>query len=135
MRAKITFHSKAKGKLGETEFTVHVGPDGKLKQLELDLTALKIGLETLNIESSVLDLEATLSLNATVDNKALKLDPQTTRVIFDTVQVQAKAEIEAHFKSKKVPGLKKVAFKLSASYGSGGAGITGSIEIPIPWGE
>ena len=134
MQAKLTFHSKSKGKLGETEFTVHVLPDGKLKQLELDLTAVKIGLETLDLDNSVVDLDITLSLNATADNKTVKVDPQSTRVIFEAVQLQAKAEIEAHFKSKKVPWLKKLAFKLTANWGTAGGSLSGSVEIPIPWG-
>src|SRR5262249_44139895 len=90
LQAKLTFHSKAKGNLGETEFTVHVSPTGKLMQLEADMTVFKKRLKKLKLDSSVVDIDFTLSLNSTADNKAYKLDPTTTKVIFDTVQVQAK---------------------------------------------
>ena len=45
VQAKMTFKSKLAGSLGETEFTVHVGPGGKLKQFEIDITAIKKKIE------------------------------------------------------------------------------------------
>jgi hypothetical protein len=125
VQAKLTFHSSLAGDLGETEFTVHIGPNGKLSQFELDLTAIKHKIEKMGALAPLLELEATLSLNATVD-----LDQQATKVIFGAVQIQAKGEIEAHLKSIEV--LKKVAFKLTATAGSGGVSVTGSIEFAIP---
>jgi hypothetical protein len=47
--------------LGETEFSVHVGPGGKLKQFELDVTAIRQRIEKIGPLASMLDLEATLS--------------------------------------------------------------------------
>ncbi len=125
VQAKLTFHSSLAGNLGETEFTVHIGPDGKLSQFELDVTAIKAKIEKLGALAPMLELEATLSLNSTTD-----LDQKATQLVFKAVQVQAKGEIEAHFKSIKA--LEKVAFKLTATAGSGGFSLTGSIEIAIP---
>ena len=79
----------------------------------------------------MLDLEATLSLNATTDNKeAVNLDPNAARVIFGAVQVQAKGEIQLQFKS--IPYLNKVAFKIGVSAGSGGFKAELEVDIPIP---
>jgi hypothetical protein len=125
VQAKLTFHSSLAGNLGETEFTVHIGPDGKLSQFELDVTALKAKIEKLGALAPMLELEATLSLNSTTD-----LDQKATQLVFKAVQVQAKGEIEAHFKTIKA--FEKVAFKLTATAGSGGFSVTGSIEIEIP---
>jgi hypothetical protein len=125
VQAKLTFHSSVAGNLGETEFTVHIGPNGKLSQFEVDVTAIKEKLEKMGALSSMLELEATLSLNATV-----ALDQHATRVVFGQVQAQVKGEIEMHF--KEIEALKKVAFKLTATAGSGGFSVTGSIEIAIP---
>jgi hypothetical protein len=131
VQAKLTFKSPLAGSLGETEFTVHVGPGGKLKQFEIDITAIKAKIQKMGALGPMLDLEATLSLNATTDNKlAVKLDPDATRVILGAVQVQAKGEIAAQFKSISI--LKKVAFKLAVTAGSGGVGAELSVEIPIP---
>jgi hypothetical protein len=131
VQAKLTIKSKLAGNLGETEFTVHVGPNGRLSQLELDLTVVKQKLARIGLPAAMLELEGTLSLNATADNAA-PLDGPTTRVIFDAVQFQAKAELAAHFTSNRLPLLRNVTFKLTATAGSGGTSITGSIEIPIP---
>lgn len=125
VQAKLTFHSSLAGNLGETEFTVHVGPNGKLSQFEVDVTAIKEKLDKMEALGSMLELEATLSLNSTV-----ALDQRATRVIFGQVQAQVKGEIEMHFKA--IEALQKVAFKLTATAGSGGFSVTGSIEIPIP---
>ena len=125
VQATLAFHSKLAGNLGETQFTVHIGPDGKLSQFELDITALKQKLEKLGALSSMLELEATLSLNSTVD-----LDQQASKVIFGKVQAQVKGEIEMHLRD--IRPLEKVAFKLTATAGSGGFSVTGSIEIAIP---
>jgi hypothetical protein len=130
VQAKLTWKSPLAGSLGETEFTVHVGPGGKLKQFELDVTAIKQKIEKMGALAPMLDLEATLSLNATVDNKVVSLDPNTTRVVLGALQVQAKAEIQAQFKT--INFLKKVAFKVSVTGGTGGFSAGFSIEIPIP---
>lgn len=125
VQATLTFHSSLTGNLGETAFTVHIGPDGRLSQFELDVTAIKAKIEQMGALSSMLELEATLSLNATTD-----ISQQATQTIFNAVQVQAKGEIEAHFRT--IEALRKVAFKLTATAGSGGFSVTGSIEIAIP---
>jgi hypothetical protein len=130
MEAKLTFKSKEIGSLGETEFTVHVGPDGKLKQFEIGVTAIKKSVENWSKLGPILDLEATLSLNATLDNQAVTVDPKDGKVVFDAIQVQAKGEIEVHFKT--IPVLKKVVFKLSGTIGTGGAGFELTVEIPLP---
>src|SRR5436305_1501853 len=75
-------------------------------------------------------LEASLSLNATVDNKAVSLDPNATRVILGALQVQANAAIQMQFKT--IGFLKKVAFKVNVTAGTDGVGGGFSIEIPIP---
>jgi hypothetical protein len=130
MQAKISWKSPLVGSLGETEFTVHVGPGGKLKQLELDVTAVKQKIEKLGVLAPMLELEASLSLNATVDNKAVSVDPGATRVILGALQVQAKAEIVAKFKTIRF--LKNVSFKLNVTAGTGGVTPGFAIEIPIP---
>jgi len=125
VQAKLTFHSSLAGNLGETEFTIHIGQNGKLSQFEVDVTAIKKKLEKMKALVPMLDLEGTLSLNSTVD-----LDQKGTKVIFGQVQAQVKGEIEMHFQDIKI--LKTVAFKLTATAGTGGFSITGSIEIKIP---
>ncbi len=125
VQAKLTFHSDLAANLGETEFTIHIGPNGKLSQFEVDVTAVKAKLNKMGVLSRMLELEATLSLNSTVD-----LDQKATKVIFGKVQAQVKGEIEAHFKDIKA--LESVSFKLTATAGSGGFSVTGSIEIRIP---
>jgi hypothetical protein len=130
VQAKITWKSPLATGLGETEFTVHVGPGGKLKQLELDVTAIKQKIEKLGVLAPMLELEASLSLNATVDNKAVSIDPKATRVILGALQVQAKAEIAAQFKTIRI--LKNVSFKLNVTAGTGGVTPGFAIEIPIP---
>jgi hypothetical protein len=130
VQAKLTFKSSLAGSLGETEFTVHIGAGGKLSQFELDVTAVKKKIENLKLPGAMIDLEATLSLNATLDNKAVQLDPKATKIIAGAVQVQAKGEIEVQFKTIKL--LKNVAFKLAVTAGSGGVSVQPTIEIPIP---
>ena len=41
MQVKITAHSPLGKNIGETEATIHVGPDGKVSQLELNVTAFQ----------------------------------------------------------------------------------------------
>src|SRR5262249_6197331 len=113
VQAKLAFKSPTGGNLGATEFTIHIGADGKLDQFEIDITAVKNKLKRMGPLAPILDLEATLSLNATVD-----LGRDGTKIIFDKVQAQLKGEIEIHF--KEIPLLRKVAFKLTATAGSGG---------------
>jgi hypothetical protein len=125
VQANLTFHSGANWNLGETQFTIHIGPNGKLSQFEVDVTAIKQKLDKMGVISSMLDIDATLSLNSTVD-----LDQQATKVIFGKVQGQLKGEIQANL--KQVKALKNVHFKLTATAGSGGVSVTGSIEFPIP---
>ena len=127
VQARMTFHSDLTGNLGETQFTVHVGPNGKLSQFEVDVTVIHQKIEKMGVLARMIELEASLSLNSTVD-----IDSKTNKVIFGQVQVQAKAELEAHFKSSRIPGLEKVSFKLTATAGSGGFSATVGIEIPIP---
>jgi hypothetical protein len=131
VQANLKWHSSLTGGLGETTFTVHVGPGGKLSQFELDVTMIKGKIEDLGILSEMLDLDVELDFNATADNKAaVNLDPAATRVIMDALKVKAKAEIQAKFKT--IPSLKKVAFKATATAGKGGVDFQFSIEIPIP---
>jgi hypothetical protein len=137
MQAQLKFHSSLAGDLGETTVAVHIGPGGKLKQVEIDVTALKKNItaikdtiEKMGVLGPMLELEATLSLNATADNKAVNLDADAGKVVFGAVQVQVKGEIQAQFKGIKI--LKKVAFKLSISGGSGGFSASATIEFPIP---
>lgn len=125
VEAKLTFKSKLTGELGSTEFSVKIGPDRKLKGVELDLTLIKEKLKKMGALTSMLDLEASLSLNAEAE-----LDQEDTRVIFNGVQAAVKGEIQAKF--KEIKALKLVTFKLSATAGSGGFSVTGAIEIRIP---
>jgi len=125
VQAKLTFHSSVAGNLGETEFTIHIGPDGKLSQFEVDVTALKNKLKRMGALAPMLELEGTLSLNATAD-----LGRAGTKIVFDKVQGQVKGELEIHLKA--IPALSKVAFKLTATAGTGGFTFTGTIEFPIP---
>jgi hypothetical protein len=130
VQAKLTFKSSQAGSLGETEFTIHIGADGKLSQFEIDMTLVKKKIENMSKLGPLLDLEAKLSLNATVDNQAVNMDPSSCRVILGAVDVRAKGEIQAQFKT--ISFLKKVAFKLSVSGGPGGFSAELSVEIPIP---
>jgi hypothetical protein len=125
--AKLKVESDLLGTVQLPEFTVHLGPKGELKQLELDLEILKKKIEKLGALSRVVQLEATLSLNATSD-----LDQTQTQTIFKGVQGQVKGELEAHFLTVDVPLLQKIAFKMTATAGTGGVSVSGSIEIPIP---
>jgi peptidoglycan hydrolase-like protein with peptidoglycan-binding domain len=125
VEAKLSFDSKAFGHLGATEFAVQLGPDGKLSGVALDMTLVSEKLKKLGKLGPVLDLEGKLSLNASAD-----LTQTDTQLIFDGVQTSVKGEASLRF--KQIPVLRKVVFKMTATAGSGGASVSGGIEIPIP---
>lgn len=125
VQAKLEFQSKAFGFLGKAEFSLKLGADGKLSEFEVGLTPIKTKLEKLGKLGPILDLEASLSLNASAE-----LDQRDTQVIFNGVQANVKGEVELRF--KQIPALRKVRFKLTATAGSGGVSVTGAIEITIP---
>jgi hypothetical protein len=122
VQVKLTAHSPYGGNIGETEFTVHIGPEGKISQLELDITAFQ---QTLSKKGAVAEITVTVSGNATVD-----LDRSGSRVAPDGLNAQLKTELAA--KLKGVKGLSGVTVKLTATYGTSGGAVTAGIEFPIP---
>ncbi len=124
--AKMTFESKSLGSLGSTVFAVTLGPEGKLGEVEIDLTLIKQKLAKRGPLGPILDLEATLSLNSSAE-----LSQDDARVVLAGVQASVKGEIAVRFKT--IPVLRKVLLKLSVSGGSAGVSLPGlSLEIPIP---
>ena len=135
--AKITFKSKDDGhSLGDLEFTVHLGPDGTLKQFEVDQTLIKGKLSDgmSRMRSKLLgmgalmplEIEATLSGNATNDVTG---DSQHT--MFNTINVQLKGEIDASFGNAKT-GAVFAHLKFGASFGTGGFAPSIGFEFPLP---
>jgi hypothetical protein len=122
VQVKLTAHSPYGGNVGETEFTVHIGPDGKISQLELDITAFQ---QTLSKKGAVAEITVTVSGNATVD-----LDRSGSHVAADGLNAQLKTELAA--KLKGIKGLSGVTVKLTATYGTSGGAVTAGIEFPIP---
>jgi outer membrane protein OmpA-like peptidoglycan-associated protein len=126
-QAKLTFESSLAGHLGEAEVTLHIDENGKLSQLEIDLTAFKKNfkntLEKMGGLGEMLDIEATLSVNGT-------LDTSTAEAARAAIQGQVKGELELHV--KKPRALKRVAFKLTVTAGTGGVVAGPSIEITLP---
>jgi hypothetical protein len=122
MQVKLTAHSPLGGNVGETEFTVHIGPDGKINQFELDVTALQKSL--LN-KGAVAEVTATISGNATVDMAA-----GGSQVAPAGINAQVKAELAARLTRVKI--LQGVTVKLTGTYGTGGAGATLGLEFKIP---
>ena len=122
VQVKLTAHSPYGTKLGETEFTLHIGPGGKISQFELDVTAFQ---KTLSKKDAVAEITVTVSGNATVD-----LDRGGSRVAPDGLNAQLKTELAAQLKGVK--GLSGVTVKLTATYGTAGGAVTAGIEFPIP---
>jgi hypothetical protein len=122
VQVKITAHSPLGSKLGETEGTVHIGPGGKITQLELDVTAFQASLTG---KGSVADVTITVSGNATVD-----LDRSGTRIAADGLNAQVKTELAAKLTRVKV--LSGVTVKLTGTYGTAGGAVTGGLEFEIP---
>ncbi len=125
VQAKLVFDSKLTGPIRVPEFTLTLGPDGKLSKFELDLNLLKERFKKMGALAPFLELEGSLSLNAEAE-----LHQSATKLIFGAVQAAVKGEIELKF--KEIKALRRVSFKLSATAGSGGFGFTGTIEIAIP---
>ncbi len=125
VQAKLVFQSKFTGPFRHPEFTLTLGPDGKLSKIELDLNLLKEQFKKMGALAPFLELEGSLGLNAEAE-----LDQGSTKLIFHAVQAAVKGEIELKF--KEIKALRRVSFKLSATAGSGGFGFTGTIEIAIP---
>jgi hypothetical protein len=125
VEAKLAFESKKFGHLGTTEFAVKLGPDGKLKEFELDMTLISGQLKKRGKVGAVLDLEGKLSLNGSAE-----LTQTDTQLIFNDVQAKVKGEAALRF--KQIPVLRKILFKMTATAGSEGVSVSGGIEIPIP---
>jgi hypothetical protein len=122
VQVKITAHSPLGGNLGETEGTVHIGPDGRISQIELDVTAFQAELTG---KGSVAEITITVSGNATID-----LDKGGTRIAPDGLNAQVKTELAA--KLTRVKLLEGVTVKLTGTYGTAGGAVTGGIEFTIP---
>jgi hypothetical protein len=121
VQVKLTAHSPLDHNLGETEFTVHIGADGKISQFELDVTASQ--QEITKKKGSVAYITATLSGNATID-----MAKGGSKIAPDGVNAQIKAELAAELKG--VPLLKGVTVKLTGTYGtSGGGGGDGGVGV------
>lgn len=122
MQVKLTAHSPLGHNIGETEGTVHVGPDGKISQFELDVTAFQA---TLMDKGTVAEITATVSGNATID-----MASGGSKIAPDGVNAQVKAELAARLTRVKV--LSGVTVKLTATYGTGGGAGTFGLEFKIP---
>ena len=122
MQVKLTAHSPLGGNVGETEFTVHIGPDGKISQFELDVTAFQKSL--LN-KGAVAEITATVSGNATIDMAA-----DGSKIAPDGINAQVKAELAARLTRVKI--LQGVTVKLTGTYGTGGPAATVGLEFKIP---
>jgi hypothetical protein len=122
MQVKITAHSSNGAKLGETEGTAHIGPRGKLSQLELDITAFQIALTG---KDSVAEVTVTVSGNATID-----MDKDGSHIDKNGLNAQIKAELAISL--KRVKALQGVTAKVNGTYGTGGTGGTIGLEFKIP---
>ena len=122
LQVSITAHSPLGLNLGETQGTVHIGPDGKISQFELDITAFQA---TLTGKGSVAEITATVSGNATID-----MAKDGTHIAPDGINAQVKAELAAQLNC--VPVLKGVKVKGTATYGTSGGSVTFGLEFPIP---
>lgn len=122
MQVKLTAHSPFGTKIGESEGTVHIGPDGKISQFELDITAFQVSLTG---KGSVADITATVSGNATID-----MAEGGSRIAPDGINAQVKAELAGRLTRVKI--LNGVTVKLTATYGTSGGTVTGGLEFNIP---
>ena len=122
VQVRITAHSPLGGNLGETEGTVHIGPDGKISQLELDITAFQA---TLTGKGAVAEITVTVSGNATID-----LDRGGTRIAPGGLNAQVSTELAAKLTRVKV--LSGVTVKLTGTYGTAGGAVTAGLEFTIP---
>lgn len=120
MQVKITAHSPNGSNIGETEGTVHIGPDGKVSQFELDITAFQAKLTG---KGSVAEVTITMSGNATID-----MDKSGSKVA--AMNAQIKTELAVCLKRVKL--LSGVTAKLGTTYGTGGAATSFSLEFKIP---
>jgi hypothetical protein len=120
MQVKITAHSPNGNNIGETEGTVHIGPDGKVSQFELDITAFQAKLTG---KGSVAEVTVTMSGNATID-----MAKGGSKVA--AMNAQIKTELAICLKRVKL--LSGVTVKIGTTYGTGGAAATFSLEFRIP---
>ena len=123
MVVKITAHSPLGTKLGETEGSVHIGADGKLTQLELNVTAFQA---TLTGKGSVAEVTVTVSGDATLD-----MAKDGSHLDKNALNAQVQAELAISLKRIKV--LSGVTVKVGGSYGTGGPGATIGLEFKLPW--
>jgi hypothetical protein len=124
--AKLAFESKQFGGFGSTEFEVKIGPNGRMKSVELDMTIVKKKLEKVTGLGPVLDLEGKLSLNAEAE-----FEKNDRRVVVKEVQAAVKGEVQVTFPEIKV--LKNVVFSLSAKFNKDGEfEAEAAVLIPIP---
>src|SRR5207302_11290466 len=119
VQVKITAHSPLGANIGETEGTVHIGPDGKISQFELDITAFQAKLTG---KGSVADITATISGNATID-----MAKGGTHIAPDGLNAQVKAELAGRLTRVKV--LSGATVKLTGTYGTTGGAVTVGLEF------
>lgn len=122
VQVKLTAHSPLGNNVGETEFTVHVGPDGKVAQFELDVTAFQ---QSLLNKGAVAEVTATVSGNATMD-----MAQGGSKIAPNGINAQVKAELAARLTRVKV--LQGVTVKLTGTYGTGGPAVSFGLEFKIP---
>lgn len=132
-QATLTFKSDGPADLGEVTFTVHIGPGGRLTQLEADLAVLRTrlsavlpGVRDRIARFGVRDISATLSVNAEGDFRS-----DAMRTVFDGVQAQLKGEVEVEFGPRNASS-SVGSIKLSGSFGTGGGAMGVAIEFRIP---
>jgi peptidoglycan hydrolase-like protein with peptidoglycan-binding domain len=125
VKGKLSFKPTAFGQVEPVEVTVKLGKDGLLKSVELDLFNVKQKLEAARRLDPLVEMEASLGLNTEVELKS-----EEQRVVFDGVHLKLKGEVEIKFKG--IPALRKIKFKLGASFGSDGFKAEFVVEFPIP---
>lgn len=124
-KATIEFRSQAFGSFGTTEIEVKIGPNGKMKSTEVDMTVVKAKLKKVSALGPVLDLEGKLSVGAGVERKEDKGE------IVDKVQAAVKAEVEVKF--PEIVGLENVKFVLGVKFTSESKfEAEVAVVIPIP---
>lgn len=120
MQVKIVARSPFGRSVGETEGSVHIGPDGKISQFELDVKAFQASLK-----GQVVEVTITVSGNATID-----LAKGGTKIAPDGINAQIKGEIAARL--TRVKALSGVSAKLTGTYGTERGAVTVGLEFKIP---
>ncbi len=124
-KAKIEFHSKLHGGFGTTEFEVKIGPNGRMKSVDIDMAIVAAKLKKVSGLGPVFDLEGKLSLGAGAEFK------EHEQVIIKEVQGAIKGEVQLRFPEINV--IKNVKFVLGVKFATDGQfHFEGAIVIPIP---